>query len=767
MSQVPFPHLNDAGWSPRTVFEVERNWEYITNLIDNFSTGSGGLYNAFIDADIGTSDPDSHTYPNMTELIANEPSINPSGSGHDPPVDDVFVIGVVPRQNPIVETWTGAGADNVIGKPTAIETIGYPIGDAGEHFRPRWNLSGVALVLTSHNTGAHGMNLLLRGLEVYNTGSLIADAFSDLGVTSLVFAEECSFRMIDQITPTTARITNLSSGALWMERCKVYGAQFDTEAVLFDCHLTARTQSGTGNYTITSDNLFWWGGSFSAESTTDTNDTITFSGTAKTVVVRDVIYNPDIVGLNTAGVTHTFAFSNTGTNTLEMLNARQLRVTVAAAAGITRVSGNYRSFVADASPTAMRTFSGSVQEASTWRGPGHYDIEAFEETQTFSGNGINARIRTNYTHTPHIALVGCDASLIMATVAGAGQAYTIDANSDRSILVIAGSRESTFLSPGDGGTGTTSVNSSTTTRVITHIADTAATQAADVVVDDTNFAVLSGTNAQDVFDDIDDYLTTLTAGDVLYDDTGNVYVLGADVQDALDAIETQLALMPSMVIFDTPGTFSGSSGFEKGDYPGLKGVRVRVWGAGGASGGTPSTVGGGVNQSEGGGGGGGGYAESLLPVSSLATQETVIVGAGGTPVSGGNGGIGGGSIFGFGTLTIAGGGGGGGTAGAADAAANQSNGGAGGTASGADLEITGGQGGNGRTVGGLAYRLGNGGAAAQGGGSVGVAGGAAPNAGVNGTFPGGGASGAVAADNNAAQIGGTGGGGLVIVELIY
>jgi len=129
---------------------------------------------------------------------------------------------------------------------------------------------------------------------------------------------------------------------------------------------------------------------------------------------------------------------------------------------------------------------------------------------------------------------------------------------------------------------------------------------------------------------------------------------------------------PDVVIFTSSGTFT------KADYPGLKGVRVRLVGGGGAGGGrSPSSP-------IGGGGGAGGYCEEFIPASSLGASVTVTVGAGGTGVSGGNGGNGGTSSFG--TFNSASGGSGGSTGAGGSSSIS---GGSGGGTSGCDLGIVG------------------------------------------------------------------------------
>jgi hypothetical protein len=105
----------------------------------------------------------------------------------------------------------------------------------------------------------------------------------------------------------------------------------------------------------------------------------------------------------------------------------------------------------------------------------------------------------------------------------------------------------------------------------------------------------------------------------------------------------------SSVYFTSSGTFS------KATYPWLRGIRVRVQGAGG--GGSAGST----NNVHGGGGGGGGYGEKFITdIAGLDSSVTVTVGSGGTAgaTSGASGGNGGASSFG----SISGDGGGGGSA---------------------------------------------------------------------------------------------------------
>lgn len=132
--------------------------------------------------------------------------------------------------------------------------------------------------------------------------------------------------------------------------------------------------------------------------------------------------------------------------------------------------------------------------------------------------------------------------------------------------------------------------------------------------------------------------------------------------------------------------FTGSGTFTKGNYPGLRAVRVRAVGGGGGGGGAATTAGG--QASCGANGASGGYCEKFILAASLGTNETVTIGAAGSQGSAGNnsGGTAGNTSFGSHVTAGGGGGGGGGPAGTGSAS---STGGTGGTATGGDINIVG------------------------------------------------------------------------------
>lgn len=167
-----------------------------------------------------------------------------------------------------------------------------------------------------------------------------------------------------------------------------------------------------------------------------------------------------------------------------------------------------------------------------------------------------------------------------------------------------------------------------------------------------------------------------------------------DISALASAVEDELQ---SVEAFRYSQTFimEASGNFVKGNFPGLRAVRVRVVGGGGSGGGCANTGSG--SNAEGGGGGGGGYAEAFILDSALATSETVTIGAGGVPAATGNndGSTGGTTSFGS-HVSATGGAGGGGSP--SSSSSTLAPGGTGGTGSGGYFRLEGGRGGNGRIV---------------------------------------------------------------------
>jgi hypothetical protein len=203
-------------------------------------------------------------------------------------------------------------------------------------------------------------------------------------------------------------------------------------------------------------------------------------------------------------------------------------------------------------------------------------------------------------------------------------------------------------------------------------------------------------------------------------------------------------------VWATPGTVIYAA------TAGTKRIRVTVIGAGGAGGGT--TAQGGSTFAAAGGGGGGGVGVS--DISAAFDGAAIVVGAAGVGVAGANGGNGGTSSFG---AVLSATGGQGGAVGSGSSTAHTQHGGTGGASSGGNVSNS--SGGNGSPAVAFAdsnFVTGAGGNTQMGAGAGGRVSNTGP--GFSPVTPGGGGSGAGTRVNGAAQVGGNGAHGMVIVE---
>jgi hypothetical protein len=129
----------------------------------------------------------------------------------------------------------------------------------------------------------------------------------------------------------------------------------------------------------------------------------------------------------------------------------------------------------------------------------------------------------------------------------------------------------------------------------------------------------------------------------------NIYATDDEVNSTLESykLKTDGYSYRETIYFTSSGTFT------KASYPWLRAIRVKCQGAGGAGGGASTTSAGQASVAS--SGGSGAYAESFITdISGLGSSITVTVGSGGTGVAGGAGNTGGDSSFG--SLVIAKGG---------------------------------------------------------------------------------------------------------------
>ena len=214
--------------------------------------------------------------------------------------------------------------------------------------------------------------------------------------------------------------------------------------------------------------------------------------------------------------------------------------------------------------------------------------------------------------------------------------------------------------------------------------------------------------------------------------------------------------------------FTSSGTFTKASYPWLRAIRVRLVGGGGGGAGCRNTS---VSTyCPGRGGGGGGYAESFITnISGLSSSETVTVGTGGAGGAAGdnNGSTGGTSSFGS-LVSATGGGGGNHFAGQISEPGvgfflASPVGGGNGTAG--DLLIEGSPAGPDGHAGASGFAVNSPSGGSQLGPSRSYSSTSTAVAGGTGKNYGGGATGGVSRNNSGAVAGGTGGAGIVIVEL--
>lgn len=159
----------------------------------------------------------------------------------------------------------------------------------------------------------------------------------------------------------------------------------------------------------------------------------------------------------------------------------------------------------------------------------------------------------------------------------------------------------------------------------------------------------------------------------------------AQIQSLATAVDTNLAVRDAAGRLSTIVTSTSS---VTNGWASARALCFRVQACGGAGGGSPTTSG---TQSTGGGGGGaGGYVEVTVPLSAITFPITVTIGAAGTGVSGAAGNSGGAvTVVDAASTVIASctGGGGGQTLGNASGAPSINNGGSGGAATGTLAQV--------------------------------------------------------------------------------
>jgi hypothetical protein len=456
--KLPFSWI--SGLPTEAQRQIRRNFEELSGHI----VASVGVYNATIDSELVTDSPSTHQYKNLTGLLT-----------HETWSDDVmFVVGIVVRPNtPITETGilepTGPLTMTAIGMSG--QPSGSQLGASGS--RQIWDLNGNVVELNTED-GASGGWLSLYNLHVQTSAGITGAPFQSWDG---VYLNNCLIYGQDPVAGTD-RIRQVSDSYLYA----VDSFFVDTQAsgirtLLVGCtyqffnSTTAFTPGSAGDF-------YFIDGAF--DIVFNATPAINISGT--NLVILDIAGNINI-GASTTGFHNTITISSTGTTYLDLHGqlTGAFQVTVNATAGDTiikgehyaniTVSGNTNNNVRKIDVSATVPVSGNVLDVT---GPADVHLDSPGNANTtgnaiFRGTGIRADIhlRTNSTSAAAVQLIGCTDSLITADLADPGssgyKAYSIDATSARSILIISGSHNAHF--------SVASTNSGSTCRVITEADD--------------------------------------------------------------------------------------------------------------------------------------------------------------------------------------------------------------------------------------------------------------------------------------------------------
>lgn len=423
------------------------------------------LYDAIIDGNLTASIPSQHYYKNLGEAVFYEGK-GPVG-GLDGSDNPPFCVGVVCHTNSVAGSGFGIPTESAnvsMQCGLTMEAIGRQNANAfTTPFRAQWDLNGFNVTCQTGGCGANGQAVFLHGIELQNTGSAIGTAFPGAASVTL---EDSRVNFTDRANPATIKLTRLTTGIL-VARNSIL------ESPIFDGSLTVLVSVGIPlyrtlayNITSTSTNFFWFGG-WIAPATTGAGINITWQGTSKQCVIRDVEYSSIMESVSS--VTPTFIFSNTGVNYIEIHSENNApNLSISAACGHTEVKGHFNTVTWNAPSTAgrKRIFRGSTDQTFNWTGPGL--LEHWPRTQgtVIAGFGTLALIHGVSTGNPALSLSSCSDSLVLldarrADSAAGAQAYTIDSGSARNLVIVAGEQNA-----GTGPWTVASVNNSTTTAVL-------------------------------------------------------------------------------------------------------------------------------------------------------------------------------------------------------------------------------------------------------------------------------------------------------------
>lgn len=442
-TQVPFPFVDGLPEISRD--QLERNFLALQQQIV-VSTGS---YDATIDSALATSSAATHSYKNLTDLVAGEVA-NISGTY-------VFSVRVVPRPGtPIVESANITLGGNIVidcaGLGSAATNNIYALNE-----RQRWNFNGFNV------TSSAGPWVSVRNLFMYSdTGSNLGMLFAGCSV----FLDNCMVSGHDVDSPgtyTVPRITHpgrttyaVNSAFMGLTFGSTVGA---ARAFLLDCTYVLDQFNATSAWNPGGSGDFYMIGGYIAKSVSSPLGILINTANRVFIDTQAQVFAWQGEGGSTVVPCTISGSGYTQLNIRGMSSGIGLNVTVGAVAGPTILKGdNYCGITISGSTGAggVRVVDARIIGASPSpldvTGPA-YIKAAVDQAGAgggqikFRGANIHASVWATQTGNPGIQLIGVTDSFISANlmIAGAGyQAYTIDAASARSIVLLSGSRKAGF-----------------------------------------------------------------------------------------------------------------------------------------------------------------------------------------------------------------------------------------------------------------------------------------------------------------------------------
>lgn len=428
---TPVPHRWISELPPQAQKEIERNFLHLQGQIP---TGAVTIFNAVIDPALTVSNAGSHSYKNLTDLVASETWSTTT----------LFCVAVLGRPGTdIVET-----SNIILPGPLALYAAGASsptlIKYDATGNRPTWDFHDFTI------NAANGW-VSLFNLELWNKG---AGSITPFGAGN-VYLENCHVHGLN-VGQNAQRITNVATGMLIGERTYFESTSFGATGgtYLTDCHYIYLLNQVLG---VSAGDFWWDGGSFGGLGTLTVSGTHPFFMRAESsVAIGDISGGPSgmVVNLQSSGAM-TMDYNDVG-------GAGGATLAVTAAAGHTKVTGTAWGTitVSGNSGNNLRSFDiAEINATIDFTGPGNLRANigggGNASKVILRGSSIRADLQIDGGTGPFIALVGCTDSVVTAELnarAAGAQAYTIDAGSARCVIMLNAHRANFSVASTNAGT---------------------------------------------------------------------------------------------------------------------------------------------------------------------------------------------------------------------------------------------------------------------------------------------------------------------------